>query len=1102
MDVIFSRLFLTVMMAFSSLAQYTYAAQDTTTESVETPEQIAQKKEEAALNEAFETLFAFSFRPKISDIKKVFGPLLYSEYLDFRELTRRSSKLTPFDNIDDFRQINIFNELINSGPRLIADFEKMYPGATFVGMGRDSAFVSDFLDAFYQELGQQNRVQLANVGRYSFKDPELLSDYFIQLGFNTHPDKNTPFFVPFDATNFQNNSQSFQLISALLERCRLTRGCHIDEVINHLGFINTGAQRRMYNRNVFNGDTQVLQNVLETNSVSHQFKTIVSAVISEDLTYTGEYHGSFGELKRVEGKAIATPGDLSSTKIRKQIILEQILLIRLMQTAYFKNRVFSIAREKLNYDFPMTRPEGFSQIMSIRGFVSLPGFSDNFEDYLEKTFAPFLDDARPSEENLFLKSLITKITADDKNLFKLRANSLITFLARRVAQRKLDPYSFLYTAKEIEKTRFIDDKLKLFDRSNLIQHLQTSLSPRDAAIVAERLANLPLGTEEHRELFHFAFTRLNKKPEDAESAIEFVAKYISGQLELNLRDEKHPTLPLPDLTSATQSIPFDTEPLVRYVRQIRPTLSNSAQIEFNNKLIKLVSSLDIAAQVTLLKQTYDGSNQVQLLQQIKTLLTSQIQPLNEDQHRKIAETLVASLQEFNYLVSTPETFENLFIEALDFLELGYLKPLHFSEWFGSSRSRNTEVIPLGLFQGSQKIKTHYTKLKVAPSKIESWFHADPQIYEIYVYSILKTLIPPENQNELAEMVVRAQNTLVQKGGTSSLEVLLKSLLSGIEKQFNDKTRVLVTESFVHHLLNQNHIFSTSSLNNQDKSWATSIEVLPTQLIYALSDLITEIEEPKIKQAYIKLYGRLGEHLPNDSSLVQNYLNAISRGLQNDVELWKDAYLEFRKSIEKDPTKNEFLLFRFLEHLNNDIDAAVNLIGPSEIITEYLVSNKNAVPNSVKSNVNFLIFEATNRGIAERSSLANLYISLRSYFPNDKAETKNYQWLFLIHYKDRIKNELKSPEDFLSFIETIEQNIKLSYHENAYLYAQIMQTNRNTLRHNLIQKNTEARFQNMYLQSGSLREAWDSEGISSPRVPGMCSVALANLGRLIGKKQGQ
>lgn len=330
--------------------------------SADTDREIAAReaeREKQRVEAAFEKLMGLYHQPRVYEVEAAFEGLLDSPYLP-----KVSSDITE-----------LLRLVRSHGPEIIAAFEKAYPGGTYLGMGRDSAFLVDLLEIFYRSLGQDGRVEALELGRDSFNKEKLLAKYLTSKGFSPSELRDGPFFVPFDSTNFKSESQSTKLLNAIRQLCVTSAKCTLADFINKVGFINTGEKKGMYRDNIFEKDLGLLEDTMVKNFDSFDFGAIVSVTVDSSFIYNREYHGSYaGFMETRDNEVVPVRGNLARREERKAIIREQIELIKAVRSPEFLKGVQTVAKDKFHFEFPLARMTDPSKIDAIRGF-ELPKYS-------------------------------------------------------------------------------------------------------------------------------------------------------------------------------------------------------------------------------------------------------------------------------------------------------------------------------------------------------------------------------------------------------------------------------------------------------------------------------------------------------------------------------------------------------------------------------------------------------------------------------------------------------------------------------------------------------------------------------------------------------
>lgn len=110
--------------------------------------------------------------------------------------------------------------------KVVAQLEYAFPGAVFLGLGRDSAILVDALDAFYSHLGQAGRSKLIEASGNSFSQnpsDETIVKFLANYGLDLDKLEQSRPIVIFDGTRYNTNSQS-RVIMAAIYRVAASKG--------------------------------------------------------------------------------------------------------------------------------------------------------------------------------------------------------------------------------------------------------------------------------------------------------------------------------------------------------------------------------------------------------------------------------------------------------------------------------------------------------------------------------------------------------------------------------------------------------------------------------------------------------------------------------------------------------------------------------------------------------------------------------------------------------------------------------------------------------------------------------------------------------------
>lgn len=277
-----------------------------------------------------------------------------------------------------------FDALINNAPKMIATFERSFPGATWAFIGRDMSIFADLFEAFYLSIGQQSRVVRIGMSSGTLEgmtDERALS--FLKANkFNEHAEHP---YVFVDAISRGGGRQGRTLVQAIYNRLAHTKE-DATRLSWYINFIGMKVSTTAIDDNPV--DQAYLQlRTIDTNKLFHSRRDVFNVLKiftysdgrdSKDDRYlgmneagyshwTGAWHGPYGPLKdRDDGSISASPlpmqllnvknYDVEVRKIREAVLLYQAHVIWAARSNDFRARVVAEARD-LNYIFPLEHPK-------------------------------------------------------------------------------------------------------------------------------------------------------------------------------------------------------------------------------------------------------------------------------------------------------------------------------------------------------------------------------------------------------------------------------------------------------------------------------------------------------------------------------------------------------------------------------------------------------------------------------------------------------------------------------------------------------------------------------------------------------------------------
>lgn len=305
-------------------------------------------------------LLSMENRPTIADMKRHLSPW---------------PRKNPFKGRDNYGRIARFSD---DFPTVIVNFERAFPGATFAGLGRDSALIGDLLDAFYRSIGQVGRVVRLNASGGSFHGASqgTLVSFMKSAGLDLENIGEAPPFIIFDQTSYSRwynqMSQSRALVYAGYQTYARMGGDPKD-LVRKFNLISNGN----YSANdIKHTNVEAFLSSLE-NRVGASGPDAVLLNPARLYGYSSEWHGSFGAFSDTGSGPVARVGPANSESVRQAILWELFEAIRILERPSFLKKVKSVSKG-FGFEFPLKRE------WLIQDVRLLPGGE---LEYLRKDFA-------------------------------------------------------------------------------------------------------------------------------------------------------------------------------------------------------------------------------------------------------------------------------------------------------------------------------------------------------------------------------------------------------------------------------------------------------------------------------------------------------------------------------------------------------------------------------------------------------------------------------------------------------------------------------------------------------------------------------------------
>lgn len=265
-----------------------------------------------------------------------------------------------------------FSLIHDDAARMLASFERAYPGATFVFIGRDMTVFADLFESYFRKLEQPERVK--RLGMSTATLDNLDKDLSLGLLKSHNIDyENTKYPIVFvDAISKNGGRQARRLLNSLYQYYQQKNVRAGDAFLkaNLIGMRVATTQL----------DYTPLEQSVEAFREWQKFSTYDSDVFSFNVKFMmfkginrggkylnsteagyvhwiGAWQGSYGTVaSNSKGQVFATPGDLLQDPLRENFLKYSIKIVEYGKTEEFDQLVKKEA-QKLGYSFPTTRPD-------------------------------------------------------------------------------------------------------------------------------------------------------------------------------------------------------------------------------------------------------------------------------------------------------------------------------------------------------------------------------------------------------------------------------------------------------------------------------------------------------------------------------------------------------------------------------------------------------------------------------------------------------------------------------------------------------------------------------------------------------------------------
>jgi hypothetical protein len=293
---------------------------------------------------ALQALLRSPTRPRPSALRAAYGGRIPDQNPFSHHRTKNYNAAEAVNAEEEgSRHNHLLGHVMNKLPKTIAMLEKLHPGATYAGLGRDAAILSDALEAYYTSIGQHDRVERIDLSTSSFTGSErdLIDFMHNQPGLKLDRLREKGFVV-FDNTSYGASSQSRKVMQALysaLQERGLDAAEHTRQ-LNIVSFHNSGSVKALPGPDQLDAflATHFAQqrNELAQNRPGHSPS---NALTIPGFAYGLEWHGSFGRMARQGGKVTTSPGAQSSDQNHESILWEHHELLKAVNSPEFRAAV-------------------------------------------------------------------------------------------------------------------------------------------------------------------------------------------------------------------------------------------------------------------------------------------------------------------------------------------------------------------------------------------------------------------------------------------------------------------------------------------------------------------------------------------------------------------------------------------------------------------------------------------------------------------------------------------------------------------------------------------------------------------------------------------
>lgn len=341
------------------------------------------------------SLLARDQRPKVAEVETLLGRGYLPEFIAKADLPTDSNRPSA-----DTLQNNYplwFRHLQENAADFIFEIERAYPGAKIAFIGRDMEAIADLTEAFYRNIGQNDRVVRIAMSRGTLEnlDGNTAVQYMAQYQIQFIPGQPLRKVLFVDTISGGGGRQGRFLINALSQHYVGAGGSSLD-LVRTLGFLGLLGATASIRENPIQNSAQHFQQLEKLyasygGNVSFSFGEHFPVMTFQDNRknkyqgfnesgyehWVGAWHGSYGPLQIINGKLIAVPIETHDELRKKSVLHFQLHIVNFARSEQLINQIRSKA-QKAKFEFPglqiwnPARDALFAQMRSASGYAEIP----------------------------------------------------------------------------------------------------------------------------------------------------------------------------------------------------------------------------------------------------------------------------------------------------------------------------------------------------------------------------------------------------------------------------------------------------------------------------------------------------------------------------------------------------------------------------------------------------------------------------------------------------------------------------------------------------------------------------------------------------------